>query len=190
MGRIVAPPGGGCPPRDRQRAGQVPHQEAARTGPGIGGTAGIRNLDDARFLLRRYSDYYDTKTFKMYLSGNRQQRQWLIMAARELNLMPTTEGSLNIKQNLTETLDGYPGLEHSIPIFPVYDDYVRLFAETGRVYTPTLLVQYGGPWAENYWYQHHDILKDAKLGRWVPRTELMRRGLRRGGGTGNGRQRD
>ncbi|NIP13693.1 MAG: hypothetical protein GWM88_02685, partial [Pseudomonadales bacterium] len=78
----------------------------------------ISDLDEARDVLRRYSEYYDTKTIKMYVAGNRQQRQWIIMAARELGLMPTTEGSLNIKQNLTETIDGYPGLEHSVPIYP------------------------------------------------------------------------
>src|SRR5690606_15928994 len=51
------------------------------TGPGVFGSyrgMPIRSLDDARALLKRYSEYYDTKTFKMYLAGNRQQRQWLI----------------------------------------------------------------------------------------------------------------
>ena len=103
----------------------------------------------------------------MYVAAARKGRQHIIMAARELGLMPTTEGSLNIRQNLTETMDGYPGLEHSIPIFPVYDDYVRLFAETGRVYTPTLLVSYGGPWAENYFYSRENPHDDAKLRRFI-----------------------
>jgi hypothetical protein len=29
-------------------------------------------------VLRRYSDYYDTKTIKQYVAGNREQRQWII----------------------------------------------------------------------------------------------------------------
>ena len=33
---------------------------------------------------------------------------------------------------------------------------------------------YGGPWAENYWYEHYDILKDEKLGRFTPKSELLR----------------
>src|SRR5690606_372538 len=67
------------------------------TGPGVLGNYDgmpIRSMDEARDVLKRYSEYYDTKTFKMYLAGNRQQRQWLIMAARELGLMPTTEGGI------------------------------------------------------------------------------------------------
>ena len=74
----------------------------------------------------------------------------------------------------------YPGLEHSIPIFPVYGDYVRLFAETGRVYTPTLLVSYGGPWAENWFYSRENPHDDAKLRRFVPHDEIDARTLRRG----------
>ncbi len=101
------------------------------------------------------------------------------MAARELGLMPTTEGSLNVKQDLTETIDGYPGLEHSIPIFPLYDDYVRLFVETGRTYTPTLLVSYGGPWAENYFYNRENPHDDAKLRRFTPHDQVDVRTLRR-----------
>ena len=40
-------------------------------------------------------------------------------------------------------------------------------------------MQYGGPWAENWWYEHYDILSDAKLARFTPFSELERRGLRR-----------
>ena len=67
------------------------------TGPGVfsaGSPTGqdIRDLDHARRILKRYSEYYDTKTIKQYVAGNREQRQWIIQAAREHKLMPTTEG--------------------------------------------------------------------------------------------------
>ena len=149
------------------------------TGPGVFWQDQIDTAEEAHDVLKRYSDYFDTKTIKMYVAAARKGRQHIIMAARELGLMPTTEGSLNIRQNLTETLDGYPGLEHSIPIFPVYDDYVRLFAETGRVYTPTLLVTYGGPWAENYFYSRENPHDDVKLRRFTPHDEIDSRTLRR-----------
>ena len=74
------------------------------------------------------------------MTGNRKQRQWVIMAAKELGLMPTTEGGLDFKMNLTEVLDGYPGHEHSYPIMPLYQDEVQLIAQSGITYTPTLLV--------------------------------------------------
>ncbi|MDX1393641.1 MAG: amidohydrolase family protein [Gemmatimonadota bacterium] len=165
---------------DMVRTGAVLGPRIYSTGPGVFWQDGVSSLDDARDLLSRYSDYFDTKTIKMYVAGARQARQYIIMAARELELMPTTEGSLNIKQNLTETIDGYPGLEHSIPIFPVYDDYVQLFVETGRVYTPTLLVSYGGPWAENWFYSRENPHDDAKLRRFVPHDQVDSRTLRRG----------
>ena len=155
---------------DRVRNGELIGPRVYSTGPGVFWQHGIGSAEEARDFLASYAEYYDTKTIKMYVAGNRQVRQWIIMAARELELMPTTEGSLNIRQNISETLDGYPGLEHSIPIYPVYDDYVRLFVESGRVYTPTLLVSYGGPWAENYYYSRENPHDDEKLRRFVPHS--------------------
>jgi hypothetical protein len=164
---------------DMVRTGEVLGPRIYSTGPGVFWQDGITSAEEARNILSRYSDYFDTKTIKMYVAGARKARQYIIQAARELELMPTTEGSLNIKQNLTETIDGYPGLEHSLPIFPVYDDYVKLFVETGRVYTPTLLVSYGGPWAENYFYSRENPHDDTKLRRFVPHDQVDARTLRR-----------
>ena len=115
---------------DMVRTGSVLGPRVYSTGPGVFWQDGIDTEEEAMDVLSRYADYFDTKTIKMYVAAARKGRQHIIMAARELELMPTTEGSLNLRQNLTETIDGYPGLEHSIPVFPVYDDYVRLFAET------------------------------------------------------------
>ena len=164
---------------DRVRTGDLVGPRVYSTGPGVFWQHMIDSEDKARDILSRYSEYFDTKTIKMYVAGNRQQRQWIIMAARELGLMPTTEGSLNIRQNLNETIDGYPGLEHSIPIYPVYDDYVQLFVATGRAYTPTLLVSYGGPWAENYFYSRENPHDDVKLRRFVPHSVVDGGTLRR-----------
>ena len=116
-----------------------------------------------RDVLRRYSDYYDTKTLKMYMTGNRQQREWVIMAAKELHLMPTTEGGLDFKLNMTHAIDGYPGVEHSLPITPIYDDVVELFKASQTTNSPTLLVSYGGPFGENWFYTHENLAGDAKL---------------------------
>jgi hypothetical protein len=156
------------------------------TGPGVFFTEGIRDLDHARNVLRRYSDYYDTKTFKMYMAGNRRQRQLLIMAARELKLMPTTEGGLDYRLNMTHAMDGYPGIEHTMPIIPAYSDVVELFKTSGTTNTPTLLVSYGGPWAENYFYTNEDVVGDAKLRHFTPSEELDPKARRRNPGPGPG----
>ncbi|HEX6057604.1 MAG TPA: amidohydrolase family protein [Gemmatimonadaceae bacterium] len=149
------------------------------TGPGVFWTDDIKSQEDARDVLRRYSEFYDTKTIKQYMAGDRKVRQWVIIAARELGLMPTSENGLDFKKNLTEAIDGYPGAEHSYPIVPLAKDAVELFARSGIVYTPTLLVAYGGPFGENYYYERFDILTDEKLRRWTPASEIEVRALRR-----------
>jgi hypothetical protein len=142
------------------------------TGPGVFSGDAIRSYEHALSVLRKYSDYYDTKTFKMYMSGNRRQRQWLIMAALELELMPTTEGGLDYRLNMTHAMDGYPGVEHTMPIVPAYNDVVELFETSGTTNTPTLLVSYGGPWAENYYYTHENVVGDEKLNHFTPKREI------------------
>ncbi|HEX9704694.1 MAG TPA: amidohydrolase family protein [Gemmatimonadales bacterium] len=171
---------------DRVDAGLVPGPRVYSTGPGVFWFEGISDLDHARSVLRRYSDYYDTKTFKMYLAGNRRTRQWLIMAARELKLMPTTEGGLDYRLNMTHAMDGYPGVEHTMPIIPAYDDVVQLFKTSQTTNTPTLLVSYGGPWAENWFYTHENVVGDAKLNHFTPREELDPKARRRNPGPGPG----
>jgi len=163
------------------------------TGPGLfnssyfpGLADDIRDLDHARRVMRRYSQYYDTKTLKMYIAGNRQQRQWILMAAKEQNIMPTTEGALDTRYDLTMAIDGYPGQEHTIPVFPFYKDVASLFAQSGTAYTPTLLVSYNGPWAENFWYETEDVWNDAKLRRFTPYEELAAKSRRRIRGQFNG----
>ncbi len=169
---------------DRVETGDLIGPRIYSTGPGVFISEQIRDLDHARDVLRRYSDYYDTKTFKMYMSGNRQQRQWLIMAARELELMPTTEGGLDFPLNLTHAIDGYSGLEHSLPILPIYEDVIELFVETGITHTPTLLVSYGGPFGENFYYATEPVHDDAKLRRFTPHAEIDAKSRRRGSSQG------
>jgi Tol biopolymer transport system component/imidazolonepropionase-like amidohydrolase len=149
------------------------------TGPGVFWTEQVKDQEDARNILKRYSEYYDSKTIKQYVAGNRQQRQWIITAAREQELMPTTEGALDLKLNLTHIIDGYPGHEHSFPVAPLYNDVVQFVAEAKTTYTPTLLVSYGGPWAENWFYTHADVHDDAKLRHFTPHNEIDGKTLQR-----------
>ncbi len=169
---------------DEEKAGGVLAPRIYSTGPGVFAAEGIRTLDDARRVLRRYADYYDTKTIKEYGTGNREVRQYVIQAANELKLMPTTEGGLDYKMNMTEAIDGYSGHEHTIPTYPLQSDVIRLLAESQIAYTPTLIVAYGAPWAENYWYEHTDMLHDAKLQLFTPWSDLEGKILRRGGSAG------
>ena len=151
------------------------------TGPGVFQQTNIRSLDDARDVLKKYSEFYNTETIKQYMTGDRRVRQFVMMAAREQHLVPTLEGGLDFKKNLTEAMDGFAGIEHTLPIAPLYKDVLTLLAQSGTTWTPTLIVQYGGPWAENYWYENTDVVNDPKLNRFTPRDVVERKGLRRPG---------
>jgi Tol biopolymer transport system component len=169
---------------DRIEMGGMIGPRIYSTGPGLFATENIRDADHARTVMKRYAEYYDTKTLKMYMSGNRQQRQWIIQAAKELEIMPTTEGGLDYKLNLTHALDGYPGIEHALPITPLYSDVVELFKASGTTNSPTLLVSYGGPFGENFFYSTENVLRDPKLRRLMPEDQLDARARRRGPGAG------
>jgi Tol biopolymer transport system component len=170
--------------QDRIETGGMLGPRNYSTGPGVFLSEGIRDADHAKTVLRRYSQYYDTKTLKMYMSGNRQQRQWIIQAAKELELMPTTEGGLDFKLDLTHVMDGYPGVEHALPIAPIFQDVVELFKASQTTNSPTLLVSYGGPFGENFFYTHENVHDDVKLRRFAPHESVDARSRRRGPGAG------
>lgn len=157
---------------DLMEVGELIGPRLYSTGPGVFGSANIKSLDDARDILRRYADHFNTQTIKQYLAGDRKVRQWVIMAARELGLTPTTEGGSNFTMNLTLMQDGYPGLEHSLPISPFYADVVDLGRASGITYTPTLIVSYGGPIGRSYYLTRSNVDQDAKLRFFTPHDEL------------------
>ena len=169
---------------DKVETGELIGPRVYSTGPGVFSGERWRDADHVRDVMKRYSEYYKTNTIKMYMAGNRQQRQWIINAAREQGIMPTTEGGLDLEYNLTLAVDGYPGQEHSLPIYPLYEDVVQLFAQQRLVYTPTLLVTYGGPWGENYFYTKENPYDNPKMQRFWPYSELAAKTRRRGSGGG------
>ena len=167
---------------DMVEAGQIVGPRIYSTGPGVGyWMYNLKDLDQTRKVLKQYSKYYNTKYIKMYLTGNRLNRQWVIMAAKEQSLMPTTEGGLDFKLNMTNLFDGYPGHEHSLPIYPLFKDVTKTIADAKMAVTPTLLVAYGGPWAENYYYATESPMKNEKLKHFTPYEELAAKSRRRGG---------
>jgi imidazolonepropionase-like amidohydrolase/Tol biopolymer transport system component len=163
---------------DMVDAGVIPGPRIFATGPGIFSTSGIEDRDSASRYMKRYKEAYHTNTIKQYVAGDRLVRQWLIQAAQEYGITATIEGSLDLKLNLTQMADGYSGQEHSFPILPLYKDVVEFVARTKTFYTPTILVAYGAPWSENYWFESENAATDPKLHRWVP-EELLDTMVRR-----------
>ena len=161
-------------------AGYMVGPRALSTGPGIFINNEFRSAGHAEAVLRRYREHYRVRNLKAYISGNRKQRHWLAQAARKLELMPTTEGALDMKLGMTHAIDGFSGNEHNFPVVDLYEDTVQLVARSGMSYTPTLLVAYGGPWAENWFYSRESPHDNEKLRRFTPLQVLASRTLRRG----------
>ncbi|ULQ55711.1 amidohydrolase family protein [Flavihumibacter rivuli] len=158
---------------DMVESGAMVGPRVYSTGPGVGfWSYNVKDSAQAETILQQYSKYYNTKYIKMYLTGNRQQRQWIIMAAKRQGLHPTTEGGLNFKLNMTNLLDGYPGHEHAIPVYPLFKDVTQTIATSQMAVTPTLLVAYGGPFAENYYFQTENPYHDKKMQYFMPYEEL------------------
>jgi Tol biopolymer transport system component len=158
--------------QDLVETGDLVGPRAFSTGPGVFGDTDFQSAEEVEGVVARYKKYYRTNTLKSYMIGNRRQRQWMIEACQKHNVMPTTEGGLDLKLNLTHALDGFSGNEHSLPVVPLYGDVVKLFASTGISYTPTLLVAYGGPWGETFFFTTTTIHDDAKIRRFIPHQVL------------------
>ena len=158
--------------RDLVDAGLSIGQRAFMTGPGIFGDNDFQSYDEVLQYLRRYAEHYRTANIKAYVSGNRKQRQWIVLAAQELGLLPTTEGGGDQKMDLTHAIDGMHGNEHNLPDTPIYDDVINLIAKTRMAYTPTLIVQYNAPSAREYYFTREEVHDLEKLQRFYPHNRL------------------
>ena len=155
--------------QDLVDAGRMIGPRLLSTGPGIFNDNRFKSSEHARRVLSRYKDHYRVRNLKSYIAGNREQRQWIVQAAESLGLMPTTEGALDMKLDMTHIIDGFSGRnEHNFPIVDLHTDVVQMAARSGIAYTPTLLVTYGGPAAENYFFTRESPTDDVKLRRFTP----------------------
>ncbi|MFQ5719527.1 MAG: amidohydrolase family protein [Acidobacteriota bacterium] len=165
--------------QDMVDTGEILGPRAFSTGPGIFSNNAFKSKEAAAGVIARYKNHYRNRHLKSYVVGTREQRQFVVQAARDLEMMPTTEGALDMKIDLTHALDGFNGNEHALPIVPLFRDVVELYARSGIGYTPTLLVAYGGPWAENYFYTSTEVHDDAKLNRFMPHNLIDAKTRRR-----------
>ena len=165
--------------QDLVDTGEILGPRAYSTGPGVFPDTDFQSLEDAKSVVERYKKYYRTPYLKSYLVGNRKQRQWMVMACKELGVMPTTEGGLDMKLDLTHAIDGFSGNEHSLPITPLFKDVVDFWTRSGIFYTPTFIVAYGGPWAENYYYETTEVHDDPKVRHFIPHNIVDERARRR-----------
>ncbi|EMR02310.1 amidohydrolase family protein [Cesiribacter andamanensis] len=137
----------------------------------------VNSLDDARSHLRRLKAVGGF-SIKSYNQPRREQRQQIIQAARELDMSVYPEGGSTFFHNMSMILDGHTGIEHNIPVAPLYKDVIELWKASNSGYTPTLIVNYGGNSGEYYWYQKTNVWEKERLLRFMPRSIIDGRSRR------------
>jgi hypothetical protein len=128
----------------------------------------FESLQDAEDVVSRYVDYYHTRNLKEYRTGNRRQREWLAMAAYDQHAMPTTEGALDMKLDLTQMIDGFSGNEHALSAYPLYRDVIQLMVRSRVSYDTTLQISHGGPPAGEAFIARTHPHEDPKIQHFYP----------------------
>lgn len=158
---------------EMQRSGQLVGPRMFSTGFILYGAEGdfkavVNNLEDARFAIAR-TKAFGARSIKSYNQPRREQRQQIMQAARELGVNVVPEGGSNFYSNMSMIFDGHTGIEHNIPVNPVYKDVLSLWKNSKTGYTPTLIVNYGGMNGEMEWYQKSNVWENKTLLKYTPR---------------------
>ncbi|MDZ7791006.1 MAG: amidohydrolase family protein [Xanthomonadales bacterium] len=167
-----------------QRAGRVLAPRIWSTGRILygaiapGATAKVDAYEDAEFHVRRQKEL-GAISVKSYNYLRRDQRQQVLEAGRNLDVMVVPEGGMRLEQNLNQIVDGHTGIEHSLPVKTVYDDIRQLWSQTDVVYSPTFVVAYGGLMGEEYFYDRYEVWKNERLLNFVPKFIVYPRSIRR-----------
>ncbi|MFT7237234.1 MAG: imidazolonepropionase-like amidohydrolase/Tol biopolymer transport system component [Cyclobacteriaceae bacterium] len=138
----------------------------------------VNKYEDAQHAITR-TKAYGTFSVKSYNQPRREQRQMIIKAARENEVMVYPEGGSTFFHNMTMMLDGHTSVEHNLPVAPLYDDVISLWSASKTSNTPTLIVNYGGVNAEYYWYQNTKVWEHEKLLKYTPRGVIDSRSRHR-----------
>ncbi|WP_338846107.1 amidohydrolase family protein [Massilia sp. W12] len=166
-----------------QRAGLITAPRIFSTGtilygPRIPFGSPVESLEDALTHVKRMKAH-GAFSVKSYNQPRRDQRQQIVEAARQQNMMVVPEGGALFQHNMTMIIDGHTGIEHALPLENVYEDVLQLWGQSKVGYTPTLGVGYGGLDGEHYWYAHSEVWKHPLLTRHVPAGILQARAVRR-----------
>ncbi|MDH5368065.1 MAG: amidohydrolase family protein, partial [Cyclobacteriaceae bacterium] len=138
----------------------------------------VNNLDDARSAITR-TKAFGAFSVKSYNQPRREQRQQVVTAAREQNILVVPEGGSTYYHNMSMILDGHTGVEHNVPIYPLYKDVVEVWKNSNTGYTPTLVVNYASVSGEYYWYQTTNVWENKKLLTFTPRAIIDSRSRHR-----------
>lgn len=128
----------------------------------------INGLEDAKSAIRR-TKAYGAFSVKSYNQPRRNQRQQVIEAARQLGILVVPEGGSFFYHNMSMVADGHTGVEHNIPVAPLYKDVLKFWSASKSHNTPTLVVSYGAVNGEYYWYDKTNVWEKERLLSFTPR---------------------
>jgi hypothetical protein len=109
------------------------------TGPSIYGAqsdgtqdgeqAFIETLDDARREVRR-RQAWGAIAVKSYLLPRREQRQYVVAAAREAGMFVASESAMAHIPAVSQIMDGETSIEHAISLPNIYQDILQLWRQS------------------------------------------------------------
>jgi imidazolonepropionase-like amidohydrolase/Tol biopolymer transport system component len=166
-----------------QRAGEILAPRIFSTGDVVYGAHSenfnsIDKMEDARNHIQRLKAQ-GAISIKNYNQPRREQRQMVTTAAREAGMLVVCEGGSLYHMDISMVADGNTSIEHNVPPERFYDDVLQFWPQTKVAYTPTLVVTYGGPGAEFFFYQESEVWAHPILSRYVPPHILQPRSVRR-----------
>ncbi|MCR8921845.1 amidohydrolase family protein [Dasania sp. GY-MA-18] len=127
----------------------------------------VNNITDANNIMLR-KKALGGSTIKSYRQPQRRQRQQLVKAARESEVMVSIEGESHFYNNISAILDGHNTIEHNLPVANYYDDVIQLFSHSQTANTPTLVATFGEIMGENFIYQTSRPWEDPRIDSFVP----------------------
>ncbi|MEX6634537.1 amidohydrolase family protein [Hyphococcus lacteus] len=160
--------------QDMIDAGMMIGPRAWSVGQGLFPNNQISSQEMAENIVRKYAEKYRTHNVKSYFIGDREQRQWVVQAADKYGVVVTTEGGDDFSLDITHAIDGFAGNEHALPVVPLYDDVIKLIAETKIGYTPTLMIDSngGGSTAKDDFFVNDPPHNNPKVTRFMPHYVL------------------
>lgn len=162
------------------KAGVMIGPRVYATGKGFNnpGNDVINSLEDATSRMQQLKAA-GAFSAQNYDQPRRDQRQQIIEAARLLQMEAVPEGHSTFFNDMSMIADGYTGIAHNIPVWPVYKDVKSFWNDSKSAYTPTLIVCNGTQFGENFWYDRNEVWKNEKLLTFTPSGLIDARSRRR-----------
>lgn len=167
-----------------QRAGELRAPRLYTTGRIVygakspGAYADVQSYEDALDHVQRLKKQ-GAHGIKNYNQPRRNQRQQVVKAALEEDILVVAEGGSLFTMDMTLVADGNSALEHNLPQRVLYKDVLSFFGQTNVAYTPTLVVTYGGLAGDPYWRYTTDVWEHPILSKHVPEHILEPSSVRR-----------